>query len=54
MQDITEFSNFLLQLKNQKSGSKAVCGISIIFILKGIMIFDSRRVHAFVEQNYNL
>ena len=37
--DIIEFSNFLLQLKNQKSGSKTVCGFSIILILKGIMTF---------------
>ena len=37
--DITEFSNFLLQLKNQRSGSKTVCGFSITFILKGIKTF---------------
>ena len=37
--DITEFSKFLLQLKNQISGSKTVCDFSIIFILKGIMMF---------------
>ena len=37
--DIIEFSNFLLQLKNQKSRSKTVCGLSIILILKGIMTF---------------
>ena len=37
--DIIEFSNFLLQLKNQKSGSKTVCGFSVIFILKEIMTF---------------
>ena len=29
--------NFLLQLKNQRSGSKSVCGFSIILILRGIM-----------------
>ena len=34
--DIIEFSNFLLQLKNQKPGSKILCGFSIILILKGI------------------
>ena len=28
---ITEFSNFLLQLENQRSGSKAMCGFLIIF-----------------------
>ena len=36
---IIEFSNFLLQLKNQRSGSKTLCGVSIILILKGIMTF---------------
>ena len=29
--DITEFSNFLLQLKNQRPENKAMCGCSIIF-----------------------
>ena len=33
--DIIKFSNFLLQLKNQRSESKTVCGFSILFILKG-------------------
>ena len=37
--DIAEFQNFLLQLKNQRSGSKTVYGFSIILILKGIMTF---------------
>ena len=44
---IVELSNFLLQLKNQSSVSKIVCGVSIIFISKGIMTFESQRVHAF-------
>ena len=35
--DIIEFSNFLLRPKNQRSGSKTVCGFSIVLILKGIM-----------------
>ena len=35
--DIIEFENFLLQLKNQSSGSKTLCDFSIILILKGIM-----------------
>ena len=34
--DIIEF---LLQLKNKRSGTKTVCGFSIIFILKGIITF---------------
>ena len=37
--DIIEFQSCLLQLKNQKSGSKTVCGFSIILTLKGIMTF---------------
>ena len=37
--DIIEFSNFLLPLKNLRSGSKTMCGFSIILILKGIMTF---------------
>ena len=36
--DIIEFSN-LLQLKNQRFGSKTVCGFSITLILKGITLF---------------
>ena len=37
--DIIEFLNFLLQLKNQRSGSKTVCGFSITLILKEVMTF---------------
>ena len=37
--DIIEFSDFLLQLKNQRSGSKTLWAFSIILILKGIMKF---------------
>ena len=37
--DIIEFQNFLLQLKDERSGNKAVCGFSIILILEGIMTF---------------
>ena len=35
--DIIEFSNFLLQYKNQRLDSKDVHGFSIIIILEGIM-----------------
>ena len=35
-----------LQLENQRSGNKIVCGFSIL-ILNGIMMFYSQRVHAF-------
>ena len=37
--DIIAFPNFLLYLKNQRSGSKTVCDLSTILILKGIMTF---------------
>ena len=37
--DIIEFSNFLLQPKNQRSGNTTMSGFSIVFILKGIMTF---------------
>ena len=45
--DIIEFWNFLLQLKDQRSGSKTLCSFSIILILKGTMTFQSQRVHVF-------
>ena len=38
-EDIVEFSNFVLQLKNRRSVNKTVCGFSIILSLKGIMTF---------------
>ena len=44
---IIEFSNFLLQLKNERSGSKTLCGFYIILILKRILTFSSQQVHAF-------
>ena len=44
---IIEFSNFLLQHKNQKSESKTVSDFCIIFILKGIMTFESQTDHGF-------
>ena len=37
--DIIEFLKFLLQIRNQRSGSKTVCSIPIILVLKGIMMF---------------
>ena len=37
--DTIEFSNFLLQFKNQRSGSKTLGGFSIILILKAIIKF---------------
>ena len=36
--DIIGFSN-MLQLKNQRSGCKIMCGFSITFVLKEIMTF---------------
>ena len=41
------FKNFFLQLENQTSGSKTVCGFSIMLIWKGVMTFSSQRVYAF-------
>ena len=38
-EDIVEFSNFVLQLKNRSSVNKTVCGFSMILSLKGIMTF---------------
>ena len=38
-ESIIEFENFLLLVKNQRSGTKTVCGFSIILILKDIMTF---------------
>ena len=37
--DIIELQKFLLQLKNQRTGSKTVCDFSITLVLKGIMMF---------------
>ena len=37
--DIIEFSNFFSQLKNERSGSKNVCGFSIILILNEVIKF---------------
>ena len=52
--DIIEFLKFLLQLKNQRSGSKTLCGFSIILILKGIYdVLKSESMH-FAEQKYKL
>ena len=45
--DITEFSKFLLQLKNQRSGIKTVCSFSLILISKGIMTFQDQTVRDF-------
>ena len=46
----------LVVTKNQRSGSKTVCGFSIIFILKGIMIFfmmnyEVKESMLFIETN---
>ena len=49
-----KFSKFLLQLISQRSGSKIVCGFSIILRLKGIMMFKVKEYMLFVEQKYKL
>ena len=36
-----------MQFKNQRFGSKNSCGLTIILILKGIIMFQSQRVQAF-------
>ena len=52
--DIIEFSNFLLQLNNQRSGSKNLCGFPIIFILEGIMTLKIKEPMLFVQQKFKL
>ena len=52
--DIIEVQNFLLKLKNQRSGSKGVRGFSIILILKGIVTFKVKESMLFVDQKYKL
>ena len=47
MQISFELSHLLLQVKDQRPVRKTQCGVSIIFILKGIMTFYSQRVHPF-------
>ena len=49
--NIIEFSNFFLQLKNQRCGSKAVCGVSIS-ILK-LWRFRVKESVLFVEISIN-
>ena len=39
--DVIKFSNFLLQLKSQRSRRKTVREFSITFILNGIIMFNS-------------
>ena len=46
--------NFLLQLKNQRSGSKTVCGFTSISILKGIMmLLKSKTPCNLLNENIN-
>ena len=45
--DIIGFQNFFLQIKNKRSRTKSLCDFSIILILKGIISFESQRIHAF-------
>ena len=52
--EVFQFSNFLLQLKIQRPGSKSGCGFSIILILEGIMAFRySQRDHTFCRTKTN-
>ena len=41
----------MLQLKNQRSGSKTVRGISVILILKRIMTFRPKSPHILLNKN---
>ena len=41
------FKTLVMQPKNQRSGSRTMCGFSIIVILKGVMTFQSQRLHGF-------
>ena len=51
--DIVEFSNFLLQLKNQRFWSKTPCGFSNIFNLKGINVLKSNSPCFLLNKNVN-
>ena len=52
--DINGFCNVLLQLKNQRSGSKSVCGFSIILLLKGIFrCFKAKESILFLNKSIN-
>ena len=46
-----KIQNFLLQLKNRRSGSKTVCGFSIILFWKGIMTFESQSPCILLNKN---
>ena len=50
--DIIEFSNSLLQLKNQTSGSKTVCGFSINFERR-YDVLKSKRACILLNKNIN-
>ena len=52
--DIIEFSNFFLQLKNQRFWGKTVGSFSIILILKGIRCFKVNESMHSLEQKYKL
>ena len=51
--DIIEFLYFLFQLNNQTSGSKTMCGFSIILILKGTMMLQSLK-SSYILLNKNI
>ena len=48
---LIEFSNLLLQLKNQGSESKTVCGFFISFTLKGVMTLNSKSPCFLLDKN---
>ena len=48
--DVIKLLKFLLQIENQRSGRKTVCGFSIIFNWVEIMRFEVKESMLFVEQ----
>ena len=52
--DITKFSNFLVQLKNQRPGRKTVCDFLLCLFWKELWRFKVKESVLFVEQKYKL
>ena len=52
--DIIEFSKFLMQLKNQRSGRKTVCDFLLLLFLKELLYFKVKESMPFFEQKYKV
>ena len=50
--DITEFSKFLLHFKNERSGSKTVCGFLLFLFWEELWCIKVKESMLFVEQKY--